>query len=175
MSFPGKAVQHCWHLVDASSQTVGRIANTVAPLLKGKHKPTYRPNRDCGDTVVIINAEKVEFTGKKWKEKLYRWHTGYPGGLKQRTATEMLQKKPKDILRKAIMGMLHKNNLRHGYIEPRLKIYTGPDHPHKAQLPDGVQPLPRHKRKRTKDTHYGLNLYSDPNANQKLFNDKSNK
>mmetsp|Transcript_4013 Transcript_4013/g.3382 ORF Transcript_4013/g.3382 Transcript_4013/m.3382 type:complete len:88 (+) Transcript_4013:112-375(+) len=84
----------------------------------------------------------------------------------------MLQRKPKEILRKAILGMLHKNNLRHGYIEPRLKIYTGPDHPHKAQLPDGVQPIPKHTRTRTKDSHFGLNLYSDPNSNQKIFNEK---
>mmetsp|Transcript_17983 Transcript_17983/g.27229 ORF Transcript_17983/g.27229 Transcript_17983/m.27229 type:complete len:88 (+) Transcript_17983:145-408(+) len=85
----------------------------------------------------------------------------------------MWQKKPEEILRKAILGMLYRNNLRHGYIEPRLKIYTGPEHPHKVQLPAEVEPLPRHPRRRTKDTHFGLNLYSDPKASQRSFYDKS--
>mmetsp|Transcript_11442 Transcript_11442/g.17227 ORF Transcript_11442/g.17227 Transcript_11442/m.17227 type:complete len:183 (-) Transcript_11442:154-702(-) len=156
MSFPGKAIQRTWHLIDASSQTVGRLATTVAPLLKGKHKPTYRPNGDCGDVVVIVNAEKVNFSGKKWKDKLYRWHTGYPGGLKQRTANEMLEKAPDRILRKAILGMLSRTNLRHKYIEPRLKIYAGAEHPHTAQLPDGVEPLKKHPRSRTGNYHFGL-------------------
>mmetsp|Transcript_177 Transcript_177/g.235 ORF Transcript_177/g.235 Transcript_177/m.235 type:complete len:104 (-) Transcript_177:2584-2895(-) len=79
MSFPGRALQRAWHLVDANNQTVGRLATTVAPILRGKHKPTYSPNQDIGDYVVIINADKVKFTGKKWQDKLYRWHTGYPG------------------------------------------------------------------------------------------------
>lgn len=157
MSFPGRSVQRAWHLVDASSQTVGRLAASVAPLLKGKHKPTYMPNTDCGDYVVIVNAEKVNFTGKKWKDKLYRWHTGYPGGLKQRRAEEMLERKPENILKKAILGMLNRNNLRHKYIEPRLKIYTGPDHPHQSQLPTEVSPLPKHPRNRRGDYHYGFN------------------
>mmetsp|Transcript_27795 Transcript_27795/g.34337 ORF Transcript_27795/g.34337 Transcript_27795/m.34337 type:complete len:165 (-) Transcript_27795:32-526(-) len=157
MSFPGRSVQRAWHLVDASSQTVGRLAASIAPLLKGKHKPTYRPNADCGDYVVIVNAEKVNFTGKKWNDKLYRWHTGYPGGLKERKAKDMLERKPENILRKAIMGMLSRNNLRHKYIEPRLKIYTGSDHPHESQLPPAVDPLPRHPRSRTGSFHFGLN------------------
>jgi large subunit ribosomal protein L13 len=169
MSFPGKAVQRCWHLVDASSQTVGRLAAQIAPLLKGKHKPTYRPNGDCGDHVVIINADKVKFTGNKWKDKLYRWHTGYPGGLKQRRANEMLERKPDEILRKAILGMLSRTKLRHGYVEPRLKIYAGPQHPHSAQLPESVDPIPRHPRKRTQDFHFGLDLYADPNSYQETF------
>ena len=166
MSFPGKAVQRCWHLVDASSQTVGRLAAQVAPILKGKHKPTYRPNGDCGDHVVIINADKVNFTGKKWSDKLYRWHTGYPGGLKQRKAKDMLERRPEEILRKAILGMLSRTRLRHGYIEPRLKIYAGPKHPHSAQLPDSVEPIPKHTRKVSHNSHFGLNLYADPNSYQ---------
>ena len=158
MSFPGKALQRTWHLVDAASQTVGRLATTVAPILKGKHKPTYRPNGDCGDVVVIVNADKVHLSGKKWKQKLYRWHTGYPGGLKQRTAKEMLESKtPDKILRKAILGMLAKNNLRHRHIEPRLKIYAGPDHPHTAQLPANMKPLSCHPRANRGDYHFGLN------------------
>lgn len=156
MSFPGRAVQRTWHLVDATSQTVGRLATTIAPILRGKHKPTFRPNGDCGDHVVIVNAEKVHFSGKKWDDKIYRWHTGYPGGLKERPAKEMLERKPDAILRKAIIGMLYRNNLRHGYMEPRLKIYTGPDHPHEAQLPEGTKPLPVHPRKRSGTYHFGL-------------------
>ena len=144
MSFPGRSLQQCWHLVDARGQTVGRLASQIASVLKGKHKPTFMPNKDMGDTVVVVNAEKVHFTGDKWQKKLYRWHTGYPGGLKERPANRMLERNPTKILRKAVLGMLKRNNLRHGYIEPRLKIYTGPDHPHHAQLPPGkVEPLPR--------------------------------
>mmetsp|Transcript_27375 Transcript_27375/g.49505 ORF Transcript_27375/g.49505 Transcript_27375/m.49505 type:complete len:181 (-) Transcript_27375:1611-2153(-) len=176
MSFPGRAVQRAWHLVDASSQTVGRLATQIAPLLKGKHKPTYRPNGDCGDVVVVINAEKVHFTGNKWHGKLYRWHTGYPGGLKERRAIDMLEKRPDQILRKAVLGMLRRTNLRHKYIEPRLKIYTGPDHPHTAQLPPTVQPLPRHPTKRNKDFHYGLgNHYAAPGSYQQKYNATSGK
>ncbi|KAK1732941.1 ribosomal protein L13 [Skeletonema marinoi] len=156
MSFPGRAVQRTWHLVDASSQTVGRLATTIAPILKGKHKPTFRPNGDCGDYVVVINADKVHFSGKKWDDKIYRWHTGYPGGLKERPAKDMLARKPESVLKKAILGMLYRNNLRQTYMEPRLKIYAGPDHPHKAQLPDGVETLPVHPRKRKGSYHFGL-------------------
>jgi len=105
---------------------------------------------------VIINAEKVQFTGRKWQDKLYQWHTGYPGGLKQRTASEMLRRKPEEILKKAILGMITRNNLRHRYIEPRLKIYVGPDHPHKAQLGPDVEPMLPHPRKLTGDYHYGF-------------------
>lgn len=156
MSFPGRAVQRTWHLVDATSQTVGRLATTIAPILKGKHKPTYRPNGDCGDFVVIVNADKVHLSGKKWSDKLYRWHTGYPGGLKERPAKDMLERKPEFILKKAILGMLYRNNLRQSYMEPRLRIYAGPDHPHEAQLPEGVTPLPVHPRKRKGSFHFGL-------------------
>ena len=88
-------------------------------------------------------------------DKLYRWHTGYPGGLKQRRAADMLERKPEDILKKAILGMMRRTNQRHKYIEPRLKIYSGEDHPHKAQLPDGVQCLPAHPRSRSGDHHFG--------------------
>lgn len=183
MSFPGRAVQRTWHLVDAASQTVGRLATTIAPILRGKHKPTFRPNGDCGDFVVVVNADKVDypshyvyvsllvnysvsyyffvslqvhFSGKKWNDKIYRWHTGYPGGLKERSAKDMRDRKPEFILKKAILGMLYRNNLRQTYMQPRLKIYAGPDHPHKAQLPDGVQALPVHPRKRTGTHHFGL-------------------
>uniref|UniRef100_A0A7S1CY61 50S ribosomal protein L13, chloroplastic n=1 Tax=Cyclophora tenuis TaxID=216820 RepID=A0A7S1CY61_CYCTE len=166
MSFPGRSVQQAWHLVNAESQTVGRLATQVASLLKGKHKPTYRPNSDCGDFVVVVNAEKVDFSGKKWKDKLYRWHTGYPGGLKQRRAEEQLEKHPELILKKAILGMLTRNKLRHGYLEKRLRIYTGETHPHTAQLPPDVPSLPTPPRANTGTFHFGLNKYSEPTSYQ---------
>ena len=166
MAFPGRAVQRCWHLVDASEQTVGRLANQIAPILKGKHKPTFLPNKDCGDVVVIVNADKVKFTGKKWDDKLYRWHTGYPGGLKERPAKHMLDRNPTKILRKAIVGMLYRNNLRQSYMEPRLKIYTGPTHPHTAQLPEGTVVLPKHPRKRSGQYHFGLQSYAQAGTYQ---------
>lgn len=150
MSFPGRALQQCWHLVDAKGQTVGRLASQIATVLRGKHKPTFRPNKDMGDTVVVINADQVHFSGKKWQDKLYRWHTGYPGGLKERTASEMLERRPTEILRKAVVGMLMpKGRLRHGFIEPRLHIYAGSSHPHSAQLPESVPAVqPRHETSR---------------------------
>lgn len=98
----------------------------------------------------------MHLTGKKWKDKIYRWHTGYPGGLKERPAKDMHARKPEFILKKAILGMLYRNNLRQSYMEPRLKIYAGPDHPHEAQLPEGTTPLPVHPRKRRGDFHFGL-------------------
>lgn len=108
----------------------------------------------------------MKFTGKKWGDKLYRWHTGYPGGLKQRTATEMLDRNPIKILQKAILGMLKRNKLRHGYMEPRLKIYVGDKHPHTAQLPAGVQPLPKPPARRDGNFHFGLRHYADPKSYQ---------
>jgi len=148
MSFPGRWVQRTWHLVDADNQTVGRLASQVAQILKGKHKPTFLPHGDCGDVVVVVNAEKVNFTGKKWQDKLYRWHTGYPGGLKERSAKDMLRRRPDFVLRKAILGMIYRTKLRDNFMAPRLKIYTGPDHPHSAQLGDDVEPLPKVPRSR---------------------------
>lgn len=166
MSFPGRSLQRCWHLVDANGQTVGRLASQIAAILRGKHKPTFLPNKDMGDTVVVVNASKVNFTGNKWKDKLYRWHTGYPGGLKERRAVDMLQRNPAEILRKAVLGMLKRTNLRQQAMEPRLKIYTGPDHPHSPQLPGNVIPLPLVPNKRRGDFHFGLNVYADPHSFQ---------
>ncbi|KAL3936732.1 MAG: hypothetical protein SGARI_002428 [Bacillariaceae sp.] len=157
MSFPGQSLQRAWHLVDAKHQTVGRVAQQIAQLLKGKHKPTYSPNKDMGDHVVVINAEKVHFSGDKWKSKQYRWHTGYPGGLKSRTADQMMERKPTEVLKKAVLGMLKRNNLRHQSIEPRLRIYVGEDHPHTAQLPKSTTvALPAAPRKRGGNFHFGL-------------------
>merc|ERR1712183_207005 len=146
MSYVGQSVQRAWRLVNAENQKVGRLASAIVPMLQGKNKPTFRPNGDCGDYVVVVNAEKVQFSGNKWKDKLYRWHTGYPGGLKQLTAKQMQKQKPQEILRKAILGMIKRNNLRHKYIEPRLKIYAGPNHPHGAQLND-IEVMPKVPRK----------------------------
>ena len=106
-----------------------------------------------------VQHAQVNLSGKKWSDKIYRWHTGYPGGLKERPAKDMLERKPTYILRKAILGMLYRNNLRSTYMEPRLKIYAGPDHPHTAQLPKGVEPLMKHPRKRTGNFHFGLKKY----------------
>mmetsp|Transcript_24261 Transcript_24261/g.59383 ORF Transcript_24261/g.59383 Transcript_24261/m.59383 type:complete len:193 (+) Transcript_24261:337-915(+) len=160
MSFPGRSLQQAWHLVDANNQTVGRVAGQIAQILKGKHKPTFQPNKDMGDHIVVINAEKVVFSGTKWKSKVYRWHTGYPGGLKQRRAEEMLERKPEEILKKAVLGMLKRNNLRHQSIEPRLRIYEGPSHPHTAQLPHSTARAPPVPRARSNNFHFGLNNYA---------------
>mmetsp|Transcript_23745 Transcript_23745/g.67113 ORF Transcript_23745/g.67113 Transcript_23745/m.67113 type:complete len:189 (-) Transcript_23745:39-605(-) len=160
MSFVGMGVQRAWHLIDANNQTVGRLAVQVAQLLKGKHKPTFLPNKDIGDYVVIVNAEKIKFTGNKMKDKLYRWHTGYPGGLKQRRAEEQLKRRPLAILQSAILGMLRRNRLRHQTMEKRLKLYVGPNHPHTAQLPPATTvPLPPHPRKGPLN-RFGLNSYT---------------
>jgi len=189
MSFPGRhTVQRAvWHLVDAASaasagtggaaqgQTVGRLAQQVATLLRGKHKPTFRRNKDCGDYVVIINADQVHLTGKKWDQKVYRHHTGYPGGLKSRTAAEQRQRHPTQILRKAILGMLRNTTLRQSYMEKRLKIYAGPDHPHTAQLPSNVEPVPPAPDKRNGRFGFGIvtpannttrSAYADPNSSR---------
>jgi hypothetical protein len=109
---------------------------------------------------------QVHFTGNKWKKKLYRWHTGYPGGLKERSATQMLERNPVQILRKAVLGMLTRNKLRHGYLEPRLHIYTGATHPHGAQLPDSVPALPKTPRRLRGDFHFGLDYYAHPESYQ---------
>ena len=124
-----------WHLVDcAAGVSVGRLAARIAPVLRGKHKPTYEPHRhEHGDYVVVINVERLVFTGRKWARKEYIHHTGYPGGLKRRTAAEMQRRKPGEVLRRAVLGMLPKNKLRATYAR-RLKIYGGADHPHGANV-----------------------------------------
>ena len=109
---------------------------------------------------------QVNFTGKKWKNKLYRWHTGYPGGLKERSAERMLERNPTQILRKAVLGMLERNKLRHGYMEPRLYIYTGAQHPHQAQLPADVQAVKKTPRSLKGDFHFGLEHYAHPKSLQ---------
>ena len=116
------------------AQTVGRLAQRIAHLLQGKHHPDYTPHVDGGDSVTVVNAHLVQFTGRRWAKKLYRYHTGYPGGLKEIPATVMLQKHPTLILRKAVSGMLHHNTFKHARME-RLKVFASESQPHTAQLP----------------------------------------
>ncbi|NOY45458.1 MAG: 50S ribosomal protein L13 [Deltaproteobacteria bacterium] len=123
-----------WFVVDAEGQTLGRLASRIATILRGKHKPTYTPHVDTGDFVVVVNAEKVRLTGNKLDQKMYWRHSGYPGGIKGRTARQMLERKPEDVLRLAVKGMLPKNILGRNMLR-KLKIYAGPEHPHQAQQP----------------------------------------
>ena len=123
-----------WHLIDAKGEILGRLAVSAARLLRGKHKPIFTPNVDTGDHVIVINASQVHLTGKKLKTKTYYHHTGFPGGLKAITAERLLQKKPTEVLSKAIRGMLPKTPLGK-QMARKLRIYAGPDHPHSAQRP----------------------------------------
>ena len=123
-----------WYVVDAEGKTLGRLSKRIADTLRGKDKPQYTPHTDTGDFVVVVNCEKVAVTGKKMDEKMYYRHSGYPGGLKQRTLREQLDHRPTDVLRKAVKGMLPLNLLaRHQLL--KLKVYAGPAHPHEAQAP----------------------------------------
>jgi large subunit ribosomal protein L13 len=131
---PGE-VQRNWWVVDAEGKNLGRLASEIAIVLRGKNKPQYTPHVDTGDFVVVVNAEKIAVTGNKMTGKIYYRHSGYPGGLKSRTLSEMLQRRPTEVLRKAVKGMLPKNRLAAQQIT-KLKIYAGPNHPHKAQRPE---------------------------------------
>ena len=127
-----------WYVIDADGKTVGRLATEAARVLMGKNKPSYTPFIDVGDHVVVINAEKVVFTGNKWQDKVYRHHTGYPGGLREVTAQKQLQKHPERILESAIRGMLPKTKMGRK-MGKKLKVYAGTDHPHKAQQPEALE------------------------------------
>lgn len=131
-------VKKQWVVVDAAGQTVGRLATEVARVLRGKHKPTFVPHLDTGDNVVVINAEKVKFTGNKWKDKFYHHHSGYIGGIKSIPAETMLVKHPERILEHAIRGMLPKGPLGRK-VGKNLKVYAGSEHPHTAQKPVAMQ------------------------------------
>ncbi len=126
-----------WYVVDANDQVVGRLATVLARVVTGKHKPTYTKHADTGDFIIVLNAEKVVFTRNKWEGKLYRDHTGYVGGLKTKTAREMLQRHPEEILRLAVWGMTNKSSLARHQMK-KLKIYTGSEHPHSAQGPQSL-------------------------------------
>ena len=123
-----------WLLVDADGQTLGRLASKVAKLIRGKHKPNFTPHVDCGDNVVVINAEKITLSGKKWTDKTYIRHTGYPGGQRSLTATEMFEKNPARLLEKAVKGMLPKNKLGSALFR-NLYVYAGSEHKQEAQTP----------------------------------------
>ena len=122
-----------WYVVDASEQVVGRLASQIAKVLRGKHKPDFTPNADTGDFVIVTHCEKVVFTGKKMTDKKYYSHSGYVGGLKERTAQEMLQKHPERVIYNAVKGMLPKNSLGRKQLA-KLKVYVGAEHPHQAQV-----------------------------------------
>jgi len=129
-----EGVSRDWYLIDARDKVLGKVAAEVASRLRGKHKPEFTPHADTGDFVVVINAEKIALTGKKLDDKMYYHHSGYPGGLKSITAGKLLAKKPEEVLRLAVKGMLPKNTLGRAMLK-KLKIYTGVDHPHEAQTP----------------------------------------
>jgi large subunit ribosomal protein L13 len=131
-------VEKKWYLVDAEEKILGRLATQIAVRLRGKHKPIFTPHADTGDFIVVVNAEKVALTGQKWDKKLYHRHSGYQGGLKTTTARKMLEKKPEEILRMAVKRMLPKNSLGRRQLK-KLKVYAGPEHPHKAQQPEKLE------------------------------------
>ena len=127
-------LDHLWYLVNAEGKVLGRLATELAKILRGKNKPTFTPHVDTGDFVVVVNAGKVVLTGKKMKDKIYYHHTGYPGGIKEIAAEKLLAKKPTEVLRIAVKGMLPKNSLGRQMLR-KLKIYAGANHPHEAQKP----------------------------------------
>ena len=136
--FPSqKEIERSWHLIDAEGQVLGRLASRVAQLLMGKHKPIYTPFLDCGDHVVVVNAEKIVLTGDKMNDKWYRRHSGYPGGLKEVRARRLLREHPTRLLQFAVRGMVPSTRLGRRMLS-KLRVYAGPEHPHTAQQP---QPL----------------------------------
>ncbi len=131
-------IKEQWFVVDAAGMILGRLATQVAHRLRGKHNPLFTPHVDTGDRIIVINAEKIELTGKKWDQKNYYRHSGYIGGLKSITARKLLDKKPEDLVRFAVRGMLPKNRLGRKIIK-KLKVYAGDKHPHEAQQPQELQ------------------------------------
>ncbi|HEV3477424.1 MAG TPA: 50S ribosomal protein L13 [Rubrobacteraceae bacterium] len=127
-------VERKWYVIDAEGKTLGRLAAEIARILRGKNKPQYTPHVDVGDFVVVVNAEKVIITGKKAEQKVYRRHSGYPGGMKETSYARMLERRPEEIVRKAVYGMMPKTRLARQQLR-KLKIYAGPEHPHAAQNP----------------------------------------
>ncbi len=127
-----------WLVVDASGKTLGRLATQIADTLRGKRKPDYTPHLDVGDFVIVVNAERISVTGRKREQKLYYRHSGYPGGLRSRTLAEMLERRPEEVVRKAVKGMLPRTRLGRAQLR-KLKVYAGPDHPHAAQQPEPME------------------------------------
>jgi len=133
-----EAIEMKWWLIDADGKILGRLATEVANLLRGKGKPQYVDFLDIGDFVVIINAEKIKVTGKKLEQKYYYSHTGYPGGIKEKSLKDLLESRPEEVIKKAVWGMIPKNKLNRA-IHKKLKVYAGPHHPHDAQEPQEYQ------------------------------------
>jgi large subunit ribosomal protein L13 len=131
-------VEHKWYVVDAKDAVLGRLATKIATYIRGKNKPIFTPNTDTGDFIIVVNADKVKLTGNKLTDKVYYHHSGYIGGIKGETAQELLNKKPERIIEKAVWGMLPKNRLGRAMIK-KLKVYSGPNHPHQAQGPEALQ------------------------------------
>jgi large subunit ribosomal protein L13 len=131
-------IERGWYVVDAEGQTLGRLASKIAPILKGKHKPIYTPHLDCGDFVVVINADKVRVTGRKMDQKFYYRHSGYPGGIKSISLRDQLAQHPERVVQAAVRGMLPKNKLGRKMIK-KLKVYAGDSHPHSAQQPKSLE------------------------------------
>lgn len=129
-----ETAQHHWYIVDAADKTLGRISTVIATYLRGKHKPEFTPNVDTGDYIVVINAEKVQVTGNKTKDKIYHSHTGYPGGLKSISFEKLIKKAPERTIQNAVKGMLPKGPLGRAMFK-KLKVYAGQNHPHSAQTP----------------------------------------
>ena len=131
-------IERDWFLVNAEGKTLGRLASEIAQVLRGKHKPIYTPHLDCGDYVIVVNAEKVRVTGRKLDQKMYYRHTGYPGGIKSISLRNQLQKHPERVLQAAVRGMLPKNRLGRKMLK-KLKVYAGDSHPHQAQQPKSLE------------------------------------
>ena len=131
-------VERNWYIVDAEGKTLGRLASQRAAVLRGKHKPIYNPSVDTGDFVVVVNADKIHVTGRRMDQKKYYTHSGYQGGLKERTLRQMMEKSPERVIQLAVRGMLPKNVLGRKMIK-KLKVYAGPDHPHAAQRPETLE------------------------------------
>jgi len=130
---PGE-VERVWYVVDAADQTLGRLATRIATVLRGKHKPQYTPHEDVGDFVIVVNAEKIKVTGNKLDQKKYYWHTGYPGGIRERTLRRQLELHPERVIEHAVKGMLPRGPLGRRQLK-KMKVYGGPEHPHEGQQP----------------------------------------
>ena len=137
VSAKASTVEKQWVLVDAENQPLGRLASAVAKILRGKNKPTFTPHVDCGDNVVVINADKVSLSGKKWDDKVYISHTGYPGGQRTKTATQVFEKHPERLIERAVKGMLPKNKLGADLFR-NLRVFTGTEHNLEAQKPQNI-------------------------------------
>jgi large subunit ribosomal protein L13 len=133
-----ETVERNWYVVDAADKTLGRLASEIAQYIRGKHKPTFTPHVDMGDYVIVVNAEKVKLTGKKWDDKKHYSHTNYPGGINEITYRELRAKNPEFIIEKAVKGMLPRNKLGRKMFK-KLKVYSGPNHPHQAQQPEKLE------------------------------------